>query len=215
MKFELLNDYKSLIESVYNLTGDKDIENIIKRLESLDDSTQEVEKEFLEHRDDLNSPIYWIAILRILKFSFNLKKKLEEQYDSFVQIYQELTSRTNLTKDEQHLLTEIGNFLYRVDEIFGNQERFSHRLLHGMRQGIIEDYGVNLDIDDSFYQTYMSIETAHKTAPLIRELMDLLDENQEQIRIMNALHRLHTIIIRQSRKDDQSNDQTPTSPAPD
>lgn len=196
MQPALIEPYKQILAGVFVLSGDEDIEDLIEEIEGLDDDTREVRQAFIENRSDIKAPVYWIAILRVMKLGYNFRSDLLKQYDSFVSVYQKLSGKNEMTDDERHLFTEIGNFLYRVDELLGDHERFSHRMLHGIRQGIIEDYGVNLDIDDNFFRTKMSTEIIKKYNPLTLELIGMLDRFLEQIRIMNALSRLNEIIIK-------------------
>ncbi len=195
MKSELVSEYKKLLEQVFNLSGEKESEDIVAKIENLNDPAREVMEDYIEKRANLPNPIHWIALLRLFRLTSVHKREIQSRYDSFVNAYQEMSNRPGtLNSEESHLLKEIGDFLYHVDELYGEQERFGQKLILGIRQGILEEYGVNLDLNDDFYRLRIGEEAQQKIAPLLAELYQILDRLQDQIKIMSALDRLRNIM---------------------
>lgn len=204
MKVELVEVYQEMLEKIFYLVEEKEASRIVGLIEMIPDDASDLRREFIQNRDQMQRPVYWIAIIRVMKLSYTLRGELQESYDSFVSIYQELSSSKDRTEDESRLYQELGGFLYRVDDLFGDHDRYIHRLILSMRQAIIEDRGISPEMDDQFYRSSLSRETEKKYSPLIDELMDILDQFVEQIRVMTALDRLRSIILPSSSGEPKS-----------
>lgn len=193
---EIIREYKSVMENILQVSNDRDAEAILQAVEEIVDSTSDLIRIFESVRDTVQLPGYWLGIIRIIKMSLVLKNRIVVRYDDFVNVYQKLQSRHGRSKDEDQLLTEVGDFLYKVDTYTGDHERLTVKILKEMRQGIQEDFGLqNTDITDKFYRLPVGRETIKKIEETIRELYGICDAFIDMFKIMNALERVRSLIL--------------------
>lgn len=189
MKTTLVDEYKKIYSGFLKGGSERERITIYREIDQLTDDTEDLETQFLEADSSPGYPRYWIAVLRIIRYSLNLKHILMEPYDLFVSTYQKLNSVQSLKEDQSHLLTEIGEFLYTADETIGQHERCISKTLEVMHQCLLEEYGVS-EPTDSVYSYIITNEASERINPHIHDLYNLISEIQKETKIMSALSRM-------------------------
>ncbi len=196
MDLRLVQFYKDMMGSLLKATTEKELPGLLDRLAALQDDTAEVRKEFDLHRSTIGPPLHWISLLRVIRMSFVLKNEILKNYDDFMGSYQKLTSLEKPGNDEMRLIHEMGNFLYQADELMGDHDRLTLKLIYTMHQGMLDDYGVNMEPDGEFYRSRINQETYRKVSPFVRDLFELCDRLEKVLQLMKALERMRKLIIK-------------------
>ena len=170
---------------------------ILAELERLPDNTEDIRPHFIQKKGAPGHPIHWIAILRIIRMGISFKEILMENYDTFVNTYQTLTGRNRgVSEDEKNLLTEIGGFLYSVDELLGDHERDVTGILEMVHQGLLEEYGTGQDdIEEDFYRARMNRETMKRAIPRLDEHYAICYRFARQLDLRDSLERMRKLIM--------------------
>ncbi len=193
MKITLVDEYTRIFSLFMKGGSERERIQILSELEKISDDTSDVMTQFLENNGSPPYPKYWIAVLRIIKFSLNLKSELLSGYDGFVITYQKLNAASDLTQDQSRLLHETGEFLYNTDEITGFHERCIAHCLEVTHQCLLEEFGVT-ETNHTMYSFAVSRENGDRIYPHIHELYQIIIRIQKQIRIMEALNRMIRLI---------------------
>lgn len=188
-------EYKKLMVTLLNAFIQEQLNDLIRMLEQLPDDTADLIADFENRQVERTTPVHWIAILRFLRFSLVLKSRLGSSYDDFVAAYQSLNMIKNPDADHHRLIQELGNYLYRVDEIFGDLDRLVARLLTEINQGLVSIYGIQPDPGALFYRGKMSEEVGTIIQPLLKALLRQCYDMLEQLRIMQALWRMKKLLL--------------------
>jgi len=193
MQKELIQAYKNIMQLFLKAAATP--EQIKIELERIEDDAQDVIESFESHNMNPPIPSHWISLLRILRMSMSLIRRIYEKYDTFVSTYSNISSKAERTPDETTLHREIGEFLYKVDDLMGNHERLLSKLLTNMKTLLIDEYGISDDPDADFYRAHIPSEAQIKIKLEIQELYALCKEVSEEMQIMLGLDRLRKLII--------------------
>lgn len=196
MELPYTDAYKEVMGKILKSLGEHDNMKNLELLEKIEDSTEEPIEEFTRHRNQVARPAHWISLLRVMKMGQVLKTQVMEKYDNFVNGYQKLSSIAKRSADQEYLFNQLGELLYSVDDSLGQYDRLSLRMMSAIHQGMLEEFGINMDANDEFFRSVIARDTRTKLIAIIDEYLELCDNLVSQHRIMIALARLMAILIK-------------------
>jgi hypothetical protein len=192
MNQALIDSYKSILALFVKATEDDPLD-IIKRLESLKDPTEDVREQFTRLGGNPPLPLHWISLLRVIRMSISLIAELRSRYEAFVTFYSKFREKKSQTKDEQNLYKEIGDFLYKVDDLIGIHERLTVKFVTDIRSTLLNDFGVIENPEREYYRSKIKKENMDRIEDDARELYSICRRCVEEIRIMHGLDRLQRL----------------------
>ena len=170
-------------------------EYLLIMLERIQDDVTDIRKIFEERVPGAYEIKYWIAILRIIRFSQIIKKEISNYYDEFVNAYQALRIKNNKSENEKKLEKEIGELLYKIDEIFGDYDRLISRLMKQMNKKLVDVYGMQLEPDESFYSGEIDRANSEEIYSILEGLIELSMELMKYSKITLSLLRMKKLIL--------------------
>ena len=195
MNSEIITGYKRVLTNLVNAIGEEQVEYMLTMLENIPDEASELRGLFDKDEGGLRPPNHWIGVLRFMRFGLGLKNDLMSEYDSFVEDYQSLSSKAERNTDEEKLVAEIGDFLFKVDEQLGDQERLIQKLIVELNKTLVEKYGMQFSPAEGFYRAEMDREACEVLNPLLLELMEISRAMSGQVRLMKVLVRIRRLIL--------------------
>ncbi|MEQ9366809.1 MAG: hypothetical protein RIF32_21395 [Leptospirales bacterium] len=193
---EVVFEYTRVLADLTNVITNEQLPLLLGVLERVPDPGIDLHAKFESDASDLHSTVTWLDYLRILRFSVNLRAGLAGQYDFFVQAYQQLSAKTELGDDERKLLGEIGDFMYAVDDLAGQYERHSMKLITELSMCLKLTYGILHEPNKKMYAHPVHEDHARRLRPLIAELITLGHQMREQVKVMTALVRMRKLMLK-------------------
>ena len=193
---KVVHEYSRVLADLTNVITNEQFPMILSVLENVPDEARDLHSLFAGDQRRLHHPIVWLDYVRLARFCVHLKAELSAQYDLFVQAYQTLSVKPNPATDEQKLLREIGDFMYVVDDLAGNYERLSIRVITELSKSLKLTYGILYEPNDLLYSHPVHEDHASRILPLIGELIQLCDQMREQVKIMVALERMRRLLLK-------------------
>ncbi|MCB1326599.1 MAG: hypothetical protein H7A21_04440 [Spirochaetales bacterium] len=184
------NRYVDILNELAAILVDDELKHIVQQIGLVDDPADDLDLD-----DDAPAPTFWVDVLRLPRLGLHQQAAIDEQYDAFVKAYQELTRISHRDEDQERLLQEIGDLLYRLDELTGARERLTLKLAQALSQGIKEVHGILMDRKTNLAQSTVRADQALRLTPAMAELRKNLRELGETIRIMGALARVRDLIV--------------------
>jgi len=192
---EIIEGYKNAMSLFLNPTEKGSHENILIFLESINDSTMDLRSYFENSENELHSPSHWIAILRFMRISISLINDIKKDYDDFVDAYSKLSGLGHPNENEEQLKNEIGNFLYKVDDIIGRQERLLNHLIQEIKNILMDTFGIWDDPAEQFFRTEITLDAMIKIEEDLKTLSQICFELVLELRIMQGLKKLKGLIV--------------------
>ena len=192
---EIIEGYKNAMSLFLNPTEKGSHENILIFLESINDSTMDLRSYFENSENELHSPSHWIAILRFMRISISLINDIKKDYDDFVDAYSKLSGLGHPNENEEQLKNEIGNFLYKVDDIIGRQERLLNHLIQEIKNILMDTFGIWDDPAEQFFRTEITLDAMIKIEEDLKTLSQICFELVLELRIMQGLKKLKSLIV--------------------
>lgn len=119
MKF--IEIYKEIYKEILFSTRNIEFEKIIKKIENIEDSENFEQEELTKKIESFTKPypipLFLFSFLGIFKICLILKKSLNQNYDFYLKIYNDLRKKENLSEEENKLFFEVGEILYRINEL--------------------------------------------------------------------------------------------------
>lgn len=198
MKEGLLEAYKRLTAELAGSLVEEQNQRFYKQLETLDDPTEDLDLEFMRYtrKKRPGLPVYWLSIIRTVKYSMNLKQQMLENYEIFVNAYENLSHRTDLNPNEHQLLQEIGDYLYNVDDLAGDADRLYPKLITGMREAMKRAHGVIIEPGPELYEGKLTSETKPVLEDALNGLIEICFRFKERIQIETGLLRMIRLIVK-------------------
>jgi hypothetical protein len=193
---QLIREYNRVLADLTNVIVNDQLAALLGVLERVPDPGDDLRQSFETDPGRLRRASSWLDYLRLLRFSVNLRVALSEQYDLFVQAYQQLSVFPNPGADERKLLGEIGDFMYNIDDISGDYERLSVRMVTELSKSLKLTYGILHEPNEKLYSHEVHEDNAARLRPLIVELITLCGVMREQVNIMTALMRMRKLILK-------------------
>ncbi|MCR9143263.1 MAG: hypothetical protein NXI24_13490 [bacterium] len=192
---EVVFEYTRVLADLTNVITNEQLPMLLGVLERVPDPGTDLHEKFEADSSDLHTTVTWLDFLRILRFSVNLSSGLAGQYDLFVQAYQQLSAKPDPGEDERKLLGEIGDFMYAVDDLAGQYERHSMKLITELSKSLKLTYGVLHEPNKTMYAHPVHEDHARRLRPLIAELITLGHGMREQVKVMTALVRMRKLML--------------------
>lgn len=191
----IIHEYSRVLADLTNVITNEQLPMLLDVLERVPDEAGDLQKKFETDLPALRKTVTWLDYVRLLRFSVNLRAGLAGQYDLFVQAYQQLSTRPQLSSDERKLLGEIGDFMYAVDDVGGKYERLSLRLITELSKSLKLTYGILHEPNRTLYSHEVHEDHARRLMPLINDLVTLGHEMHEQVKVMTALVRMRKLML--------------------
>ncbi len=195
MDREIISGYKRVMSRLLSLPSDDTLPTMVAKLETINDDVDPLKSQVLAGMAQENYPVHWIAILRFIKLSLVARNAVQPAYESYVDTYQQLSSKNKRDEHEEQLRREASGFLGRFDDITGRHDRLVLRILGLIRRDMQENFSSNSVLDDSFYSGEMNPATRRDLEPLLGELFDICRELHESNLVIAALDRIRKLII--------------------
>lgn len=192
---EVVFEYTRVLADLTNVITNEQLPLLLGVLERVPDEAADLHQQFETDAPQLHRAVSWLDYLRLLRFSASLSTGLADQYDLFVQAYQQLSAKTGLEENERKLLGEIGDFMYAVDDLAGHYERHSLKLITELSKSLKLTYGVLHEPNHAMYAHAVHEDHARRLHPMIEELIGLGHGMREQVNIMTALVRMRKLIL--------------------
>ncbi|MDH5655187.1 MAG: hypothetical protein OEZ34_04730 [Spirochaetia bacterium] len=193
--YEVIEGYKEAMSLFLNPTEKGTPEKILVFIESIDDSTEDLRHYFSDQEASIHSPSHWIAILRFIRISISLTNEIRTHYDDFVSSYTKLSSISSPEENQEQLKNEIGNFLYKVDDLTGRQERLLNHLIEEIKNILMDTFGVWENPAEQFFRTEITLDAMVRIEEDLKELSQLCFELVLESRIMHGLKKLNQLIM--------------------
>lgn len=190
-----IREYQRILADLANVVTDEQLPRLLGILERLPDDCADLRRAFETNRNALAAPGTWLDALRILRFSVRLKTSLNDEYDNFVSAYQKLSSAGGGGENERKLLAEIGDLMYRIDDLSGEHERLATRLITQLSRSIQDTHGILMEPDEKLHGQPIPEDHVFRLTPLLRDLTALAAQLDEQLRIMGRLMRMRRLIL--------------------
>lgn len=181
-----LSFYKEIFKDFSSILKKDELEKILNELEIFEDSIPEsLIKKIESFTKPYPIPLFYFSIIRMIKIALDLKKELFLNYDYYYDTYQNIRKKEFKTEDENRLLNEIGEILYRMDEIDG---KFKNNLFNLLQQ-------INLQVqqskkDDTIFLSKITPESYPIIYPLYEELIDILLMILDELKIEKGFYKL-------------------------
>ena len=192
---DIINSYKHAMALFLDPTAKGSPENILIFLESIKDPATDLRSFFENIETEIHSPSHWIAILRFMRVSLAVTEDIKAKYDNFVDSYSKLSGRGHPDENEENLQKEIGNFLYKVDDLMGRQERLLGHLIQEIKNILMDTFGVWDNPAEQFFRTEITLDAMFRIEEDLKSLSKLCHELILELRIMQGLQKLKDLII--------------------
>ena len=195
LKQELPTEYNRLLVDLPNVVADEQLTALQEILDRVPDDCEDLFELLDSNADVLRNPRVWSDYLRLLRFSMLLKAEFAGPYDEFIKAYQMLSGVASPTNDQRKLLSEIGDLMYKIDELFGDYERLSDKIIQQVSASLKETYGVLLEPLDDLHSTEAHEDHAFRLSPHVKELVKFLADLKDLRKIKAALLRMRKLIV--------------------
>ncbi len=183
---EKLLFYKEIYKDLTSISKKDEIDKILKELELFDDKIpQNILKKIETFSKPYPIPLFYFGLLRIVKIVLDLKKELFVNYDYYFNIYQDLRKKEFKNDDENRLLNEIGEILYRMDNIDGRLKKNLYSLLQQIYILTKENKQ-----NESIFIIKITPENYSDIYPLYEELIDILLNIVDELKLEKGLYKL-------------------------
>lgn len=183
---EKLLFYKEIYNDLVSITKKDEIDKALRELELFEDNIpQNILKKIETFNKPYPIPLFYFGLLRIVKIVLDLKKELFIHYDYYFNVYQELRKKEFKNQDENRLLNEVGEILYRMDNIDGKLKKNLYSLLQQIYV-LTKDNKQN----ESIYIRKITPENYPEIYPLYEELIDILLNILDELKLEKGLYKL-------------------------
>lgn len=194
---DLIHEYNRVIADLTNVITNEQLPLVLSVLERVPDQGEDLRRQFEAGQlRTLSEVTTWMEHLRLLRLVVNLRTILGEQYDPFVQAYQQLSANASPGADESKLLNEIGDFMYRIDDLSGEYERLSMRLITELSKSLKLTYGILHEPRDDLHSQEVHEDHARRIDPMIDEVVELGRSMIDLERVMIALVRMRKLMLK-------------------
>ncbi len=194
---DLIHEYNRVIADLTNVITNEQLPLVLGVLERVPDEGADLRQQFETGQLRMLSDVHtWMEHLRLLRLLVHLRAVLGEQYDLFVQAYQQLSANAEAGEDERKLLNEIGDFMYRIDELSGEYERLSIRLITELSKSLKLTYGILHEPRDDLHAQEVHEDHARRIDPMISEVVELGRGMIDLERVMIALVRMRKLMLK-------------------
>ncbi|MBW7858189.1 MAG: hypothetical protein H3C43_07855 [Leptonema sp. (in: Bacteria)] len=147
---------------------------IIEALDKIDDNTSELLPSF--QKTGASLPLYWISYLRIIKFGLNYKNQYTANYDFFMRLYNHLRSLPAANQDQKRMINELGELLYKMDELSGQLDRAAQSLIAALRTAIHENHNIVVESRDQIVSAKVTSKGIGILKDAYRELVSIVSD---------------------------------------
>lgn len=181
-----LSFYKEMFKDLVSKLKKDEIDKIIKELETFEDDIPKTTIKKIEtFTKPYPLPLYYFGLLIIIKIVLDLKKELFMNYKYYYDTYNDFRKKEFKTEEEDKIFTEVGEILYRMDEI---DSKFKKNVSTFIQQ-------INLKInknkqDESIFLSKITPESYTEIYPIYEELMDILLNIINEIKIEKDFYKI-------------------------
>lgn len=174
MDASLSETYIQLLHQIILTQMLTELAPIIDELDKIEDNTNELLPSF--QKTGASLPMYWISYLRIIKFGLNYKKQYTTNYDFFMRLYNYLRALPTANQDQKRMINELGELLYRMDELSGQLDRAAQSLTSALRSAIHENHNIIIESRDQIISSKVTAKGVSIIKDAYRELVSVISD---------------------------------------
>ncbi|GIX41600.1 MAG: hypothetical protein KatS3mg129_1333 [Leptospiraceae bacterium] len=186
--------YKELYKDMIDVHKKDEYDKVISELESYQ---EEIPEKLLTKIESFTKPypvpLYYFSFLRIIQIALSLKKKLFLNYNYYFNLYNKLRKKDERIEEENRLLNEVGEILYRMDEIDGNLKRIIPQLLEVIHKQIQKD-----NKEESIFLKKINKESYEEIYPIYEELIHNIHNLIDELKLEKGLFKLSKLLVEES-----------------
>jgi hypothetical protein len=191
---ELLKYYKEFYKDLLETSKKEELDKLLIEFENIPEDIQDNLLQKLESfYKPFPLPLYFFSFLKIIKIALILKNKLFSNYNFYFNLYNKLRKKENRTEEENRLLTEVGEILYRMDEIDGNLKKTIPKLINTIQKQIQKSNNT-----ESIFLKKVTDENYEELYPVYEELIQIILNTLDELKLEKGLYKLSQFIIEQT-----------------
>jgi hypothetical protein len=191
---ELVKYYKEFYKDLLETSKKEELDKLLIEFENIPEDIQDNLLQKLESfYKPFPLPLYFFSFLKIIKIALILKNKLFSNYNFYFNLYNKLRKKENRTEEENRLLTEVGEILYRMDEIDGNLKKTIPKLINTIQQQIQKNNNT-----ESIFLKKVTDENYEELYPVYEELIQIILNTLDELKLEKGLYKLSQFIIEQT-----------------
>jgi hypothetical protein len=191
---ELLKYYKEFYKDLLETSKKEELDKLLIEFENIPEDIQDNLLQKLESfYKPFPLPLYFFSFLKIIKIALILKNKLFSNYNFYFNLYNKLRKKENRTEEENRLLTEVGEILYRMDEIDGNLKKTIPKLINTIQKQIQKSNNT-----ESIFLKKVTDENYEELYPIYEELIQIILNTLDELKLEKGLYKLSQFIIEQT-----------------
>jgi hypothetical protein len=189
-----LQFYKEIFKDIATYQKKEEINFILEELEQFNDELSEnIIKEIEKFSKTFPLPLYYFSLLRIIKLAMDLKNKLFINYNYYFNLYNNLRKKINKSEEENRLLNEVGEILYRMDEIDGNLKKIIPNLI----EVILKQINQNQQ-EESVFLKKITAEGYSEIYPVYEDLVKVILNLLDELKLEKGLYKLSRLLIEEA-----------------
>jgi hypothetical protein len=191
---ELVKYYKEFYKDLLETSKKEELDKLLIEFENIPEDIQDNLLQKLESfYKPFPLPLYFFSFLKIIKIALILKNKLFSNYNFYFNLYNKLRKKENRTEEENRLLTEVGEILYRMDEIDGNLKKTIPKLINTIQKQIQKNNNT-----ESIFLKKVTDENYEELYPVYEELIQIILNTLDELKLEKGLYKLSQFIIEQT-----------------
>jgi hypothetical protein len=191
---ELVKYYKEFYKDLLETSKKEELDKLLIEFENIPEDIQDNLLQKLESfYKPFPLPLYFFSFLKIIKIALILKNKLFSNYNFYFNLYNKLRKKENRTEEENRLLTEVGEILYRMDEIDGNLKKTIPKLINTIQKQIQKSNNT-----ESIFLKKVTDENYEELYPVYEELIQIILNTLDELKLEKGLYKLSQFIIEQT-----------------
>jgi len=191
---ELVKYYKEFYKDLLETSKKEELDKLLIEFENIPEDIQDNLLQKLESfYKPFPLPLYFFSFLKIIKIALILKNKLFSNYNFYFNLYNKLRKKENRTEEENRLLTEVGEILYRMDEIDGNLKKTIPKLVNTIQKQIQKSNNT-----ESIFLKKVTAENYEELYSVYEELIQIILNTLDELKLEKGLYKLSQFIIEQT-----------------
>lgn len=194
MKF--IEIYKEIYKEILLSTKTIELETIIHKIEKIDDDEIFEKEELLNKIESFTKPypipLFLFSFLGIFKICLTLKKNLNQNYDFYLKIYNDLRKKENLNEEESKLFFEVGEILYRINDLDHKSNKALTELLINIKKIVNENLNKS---ENNIFLIQINNNNYYEVYPYYEKLIDIILTYIDEKKLEKGLYKLCTMLL--------------------